>query len=352
MSHDSALKRLRAARAAREFPAVFEAVAAGRLNLTAVVMLTPALTTGDIEALLAAAANRSKADLEKLLAQLRPRPDLPAQVVQLAPVESVGLPETSEQAEPAPFLLESADAACSQFHKVAPGPPEQHARVRALSPGRYALQVTIGQSAHDKLREAQDLLGHAVPSGDLATVLERALDALVNQLKKRKFAATARPRRAARRASANPRHIPAQVKRAVVARDGGRCTFVSESGHRCEARSRLELDHVVPVARGGQSTVDGLRLRCRTHNQMAADQAFGAGYMRRKRSRPEAAPNPAVEEVIPWLRALGVRAEQAKHAAAQCAGMRGAPLEERVRVALRQLSPAGPPVPAAAPPGP
>ena len=44
MSEDTAFKRIRAARAARQFPAIFTAVAEGRLNLNAVVLLAPHLT--------------------------------------------------------------------------------------------------------------------------------------------------------------------------------------------------------------------------------------------------------------------------------------------------------------------
>ena len=89
----------------------------------------------------------------------------------------------------------------------------------------------------------------------------------------------------------NARQVPASVKRAVWQRDGGRCTFVGDSGHRCASRTRLEYDHVEPVAAGGRATVKGLRLRCRAHNQLAAEQAFGRGFMNAKRSlgRREAA---------------------------------------------------------------
>ena len=38
-------------------------------------------------------------------------------------------------------------------------------------------------------RETQDLLGHAVPSGDPALVYARAMDLLRSQLKKKKFGA-------------------------------------------------------------------------------------------------------------------------------------------------------------------
>src|SRR6476660_2256312 len=68
MSEDAAYKRIRAARTAREFPAVFEAVADGRLSLSAVVLLTPCLTGGNAAELLAAAAHRTKAGIEALIA--------------------------------------------------------------------------------------------------------------------------------------------------------------------------------------------------------------------------------------------------------------------------------------------
>jgi 5-methylcytosine-specific restriction endonuclease McrA len=120
-----------------------------------------------------------------------------------------------------------------------------------------------------------------VPSGDLAEVLDRALVALIEKLERQKLAATDRPRAA--RPSRGPRHVPAHVRRAVWRRDQGRCTFTSDSGRRCEARDFPEFDHVEPVARGGRATISGIRLRCRAHNQHAAERAFGAGFMLRKR---------------------------------------------------------------------
>jgi len=187
-------------------------------------------------------------------------------------------------------------------------------------------------------------MSHTLPAGAVDQVIALALKSLVRELERRKFAATSRPRQAPGRASGDPRHIPAAVKRAVWERDHGRCTFVSERGTRCPAHSRLEFDHADPVARGGRSTVENLRLRCRAHNQFAAERMFGAGFMKEKRERSQAAArggdarptgaNPAVEEVIPWLRQLGWRADEARIAAASCEAIPDAPLEERVRVAL------------------
>ena len=153
--------------------------------------------------------------------------------------------------------------------------------MKPLAPQRFALSCTIDQETHDALRYAQELLSHQIPSGDVATILGLALQALIPQVEKKRFSATPQPRRTPGRPSENPRHVPAEVQRAVWERDGGQCTFVGESGHRCEARKFIELDHELEVARGGEPTVANLRLRCRPHNQ--AERTFGAEFMRRKR---------------------------------------------------------------------
>ena len=75
--------------------------------------------------------------------------------------------------------------------------------------------------SYTKLCEAQALLRHQIPDGDLARIFERALDALLREARRTKFAATSRPPRADRADSdglAGPasRHIPAAVRRAVA----------------------------------------------------------------------------------------------------------------------------------------
>ncbi|HYM80723.1 MAG TPA: hypothetical protein VEY91_04830 [Candidatus Limnocylindria bacterium] len=237
-------------------------------------------------------------------------------------------------------------------------------KVAPLAPQRFALQVTIGQSTYDKLQYAQALLSHQIPAGEIAPVLDCALDALIERLEKRKFAATRRPR-PARRATAGKRHVPAEVKRTVWHRDGGQCTFVSDTGHRCPARTRLEFDHLDPMARGGQATVERMRLRCRAHNQYEAECTFGPGFMRTKReeARRAAAERRAraaearergaerraqmaavaeqakERDVVPWLRRLGFRPDEARCAAALCETIPDASLEERVRAALSHFHP-------------
>ncbi|HEX8909718.1 MAG TPA: hypothetical protein VF805_10980, partial [Anaeromyxobacteraceae bacterium] len=82
--------------------------------------------------------------------------------------------------------------------------------------------------------------------------------------------------------------IPAAVRREVWKRDGGQCAWRSEDGHRCGSTWKLELDHLVPAALGGPSTVENLRVCCHTHNQLHADHAFGRAHMELfRRERPQ-----------------------------------------------------------------
>jgi hypothetical protein len=73
------------------------------------------------------------------------------------------------------------------------------------------------------------------------------------------------------------------LQRFVWERDGGRCAFVSADGHRCEATSRLEFDHIQPLALGGETKPENLRLLCRAHNQFEAERVLGKDHVARKR---------------------------------------------------------------------
>jgi 5-methylcytosine-specific restriction endonuclease McrA len=157
-----------------------------------------------------------------------------------------------------------------------------------LSPGRYRLQVTIGQKARDALVELQSLLSHQIPDGGLSPLIERALKALLEQIKKKKAALFRKPRRPrpGRRAQERrTRTIPAQVRREVFERDRGRCAFVSAEGKRCDCAWQLEFHHCVSYARDGPHSAQNIELRCRAHNQYEAELELGTGFMDARRWR-------------------------------------------------------------------
>ena len=83
------------------------------------------------------------------------------------------------------------------------------------------------------------------------------------------------------------RHVPARVRRAVFARDHGRCTYCDETGQRCRETHALELHHQRAYAQGGEHTVENITLRCRAHNALAAEEDFGKELMERAKDATE-----------------------------------------------------------------
>lgn len=334
-------KRILVARTARRFPALLSALAQGILHLTAIYLLAPHLTDENAGELIDAATHRRKTDIESYLARRFPQ-SLPRTTVAVTirrigqpasvPTAAASLFETSSDAprfevppvgknpsESVPerhneHTLEYVPEPPSQPHPGTPAnapavssrtPPDLAAQVtqhetqptvqpapqapiqlQQAAPERFLIRLTIEKGTHDKLREAQLLLSHAVAASDVGQVLDRALDALIVQLKKRKIGvplAKERTTRSRKPPATRGRHIPATIRRTVWERDEGRCTFVSAEGHRCAERRFLEFDHVEPMALGGLTTPANLRLRCRAHNQHEAERTFGAAFIRRKR---------------------------------------------------------------------
>lgn len=154
------------------------------------------------------------------------------------------------------------------------------------------LQLHIDGKLEAKLALARDLMSHANPTGDLAVVVERALDVLIEKLRARRFGQAKVPRKTAPpsaphfgQAKAKPsssrdvtrkrKHVPHEVRRLVAKRDEYCCSYVSPGGQRCGARAFLELDHERAWAKGGEDSVENLRLLCRAHNQFLAEREFG-----------------------------------------------------------------------------
>ena len=289
LSEHAAYGRIEAARAVRRFPVILERLEEGSVTLTTVGLLAAHLTGENHRDLLDAARCQSKRQVEELVARLRPQQAVPASVRRLPlPRPPVGVPVPGSPG-PEGSSLEPAGAATErELSAGAPGrsfllssapvasTPARRAAIAPLAPERYKVQFTASAETYEKLRLAQALLRHQIPDGDVAVIFDRALTMLLQELTKQKLAATDRPRE---RSGAHPhsRHIPAEVKRVVWQRDGGRCVFVSRTGRRCAEQGFLEFHHVVPYAVGGEATAENIELRCRAHNGYEAEQVFGRG---------------------------------------------------------------------------
>jgi 5-methylcytosine-specific restriction endonuclease McrA len=292
LSEHAAYNRIEAARAARRYPEILKRLAAGELTLTAVRLLAPCLTPSNHETVLQSARHKSKRDVEHLVAALRPQADAPTSVRKLpAGPQANAVPVTmtlpvagGERGGDTVEILRRPVTAEQPVVTPAPAP---RAVMVPIAPERYKVQFTVTRETYDKLRRAQDLLRHVVPSGDVATIVDRAVTLLVAELEKRKAAAVTHPRRASsrperaasRRSAAQPRgggsapsrHVPAAVRREVWTRDEGRCAYLGKAG-RCAERGFLEFHHLVPRADGGDATARNLELRCRRHNRFEAER--------------------------------------------------------------------------------
>jgi hypothetical protein len=263
----AAYNRIEAARAARRFPVILALLADGSIHLSAVRLLAPHLTPENHADVLREATHKSKREVEQIVCGLQPRPDV-VPVIRKLPSARTPPPlvqSTSPEQQPVAMATATADVSPSLRAEVAP-----------LAPGRYKVQFTVGRETHEKLRRVQDLLRHRVPNGDPAEIFDRALTLLLEDLEKKKAATAKRPRASAT-VNQRSRHVPAEVKRTVWARDGGQCRFEGPHG-RCSETGFLEFHHVVPYAAGGATTADNLELRCAAHNRYEAEQFFGRAF--------------------------------------------------------------------------
>ncbi len=316
---DKAYNYVKAVEWVRRWPEMGAMLADGRLSLSGMRVIGPHLDEGNVGERLAEAAGKSKRELTELVARWSPRPDVPARLFKLPPSRG-GETGAAKRA-----TAEEAD----QANTLSLERPKVEHRVEPLSEARYRVQVTVGARVAAKLEEAMAIAGHQVASGDYETLLEMALDVFLAAKKKQRFGVGARRRTkkavekapkgddgvamagesveeaaesvaaADEPAGAEPdaagpevrdrsRAIPAEVKRAVVERDGLRCTFEGPGG-RCSETRRLELHHVEAFARGGRHSVDNLRVVCQAHNLLIARQELGADYVARKIGRRDAA---------------------------------------------------------------
>ena len=286
LSEDAACNRIYAARTCRRFPVILDALASGALSLTSARLLSPHLTRENHEAVLARASGRSRREIEALVAELAPRPDVPSSVRKLPGVTSpapVSVPAPPPAIEVKPTAVMPKESA-PPMSAPAARPATRRPIVETTSPERYRVQFTIGKESHDKLRRVQALLRREIPDGDPGAIFDRAIALLLERVQKEKLGAATKPRapRAIRPGADSQvssgrltsRHTPSHIKRSAWRSDGGQCAFVSKDGRRCTERAFLEFHHVRPYALGGPTTTENISLRCRRHNQYEAELVF------------------------------------------------------------------------------
>jgi len=201
MSEAEAFNRIRTARTSRRYPIVLAMLERGELHLSAIKLLSPELTPENHRELLLAARFKTKKEVESILARRFPKADA-ASIVRKLP-GSRARPETVEISTALPLMFERRgerpqpcapvmmvpsqepqetiaaavppsepkSAAPSSMHtdRLQSHPSVRHA-IDPLSANRYRVQFTASERLHEKIRQAQQLMRHQLPSGDLAAL--------------------------------------------------------------------------------------------------------------------------------------------------------------------------------------
>ena len=282
-SRSSAFRRSEAAALVIRFPAVAEAFRDGRLSLRSLVELREVLTEENHPQVLDRAAGMTQAEAQLLAVEYKPRP-VSRDVVRPLPMRESNrmLAATAVSAETKAGSL-SVTAVSAETESCPP--PDS---VRPLTLQLRRLNVTVSAEFIAELEQVRASLSHTVPDGDFERVVREGFRLILERHRKRK-GLTERPRKQpAKVAAAGGRYIPAAVRRTVWERDKGGCTWLMGDGKVCGSTRQVEFDHNLEVALGGESTPANIRLLCRSHNLMKAEEHLGRDLMAkfRRANRP------------------------------------------------------------------
>jgi hypothetical protein len=305
-SEAAAVRRIRTARCVARFPEVFGLLESNDMNLSTISRISRVLTAENKDAVLSRARKRSQREVEAIVAEYQPRTMLrdivrPVVLRLRAGVAASAISATTaapDRPAIATCMVDSApkDACEKDAYRRCDGDYHPTGVVGAkegITEKRIQFQFSATEAFREKLEKVKSLAWHRLPANpSLEQVFGLALEFFIE----RQDPSERRARRETRRASAmaasmtgvservpdGSRHVAAAVKDEVFMRDGNRCQYVAPNGRRCTARSALQLDHIKPIARGGASTLDNLRLLCASHNRLESERLMGPLPRRRE----------------------------------------------------------------------
>lgn len=154
-------------------------------------------------------------------------------------------------------------------------------QTRYVSENRIELRLGISEELHALFKQAQDILSSQMRNhSSLEETLEAALEFYIERGDPQKKAERAQKRELTSAKTLhfspvpgqvklpNPRFVPARLEHLVRLRDQGQCTHRAPTGNRCAEKRWLEIHHIHPLSKGGETRLDNLTLVCRGHHQL------------------------------------------------------------------------------------
>ncbi len=257
-SEPSALRRIDAAKLLRDIPEVADRLKSGALNLSQAVQLQKCLET-----------EAKKGD----------------SVSEIRTHEILNLLENCNGFETKQVLAQEFDL-----------PLKVQEIIRPQKDGSVRLEITFTKEQFEELKKAKNLLSHIAHSGSWAEVISVMAEKF-NQSKLGKSNHSIQDKNSDSRLISHPilgsatevrdlkskkvtlpsplikrSYISVSLKRRLYLKAQGCCQYQSPDGSRCGSQFQIQIDHVTPVSWGGATSLENLRLLCRTHNLLAAQQ--------------------------------------------------------------------------------
>ncbi|WP_374080346.1 HNH endonuclease [Bdellovibrio bacteriovorus] len=255
---DSAYRRLQAARLLKQVPAVAETLEEGTLNLTQLTQVQKCI---------------------KQEIKLGHKVDAQQTTHILEEIQNKSSFETQK------YLAQEFNQPIQTYEVIK---PQQDNSIR--------LELTFTEEQMKTLQQAKDLLSHVLHDGswaELFTLLAKKhiqkemgkttknIDSVKNVVEAEKPDNSDITEKTDSAQKLTPsfttqrkrRNIKITLKRKLLKKANYCCEYIAPiTGTKCKSTYQLQIDHRIPLARGGSDSPENLRILCRTHNLLFAQQ--------------------------------------------------------------------------------
>ena len=269
-SNSAATRRIKVARAGVKLPKLFSYLEEDKVTLSSLNACTDLLLGDSGLEILEELQGKSKEDAERIAASYQP-----VRYVRDS-VERVFVGQTPS-AQKDLFISDKN----SSYNRCE---PEE----------RFKLSFSASPEFMEKLKRVQEVL-FTGDSKDLTLekVFEEGLDLVIEKFCPKERQKRREVRQAKKNVTLekpteqsidanNARYIPVWLRDEVLKRDNHRCSYIGKQGHRCDCPVGLEIDHIVPFAKGGKTEIGNLRVLCSTHNLLAEIDVFSREFVEEK----------------------------------------------------------------------
>lgn len=165
--------------------------------------------------------------------------------------------------------------------------PQSFEKARPQSDNSVRLEIIFTEAQFATLKKAQSYSSHVIHDNSYAELIVHLAKKIIASVegKTKTFVkptqgAGASPnlaaseRRTAQRKTASGKtrqYVQRNLKRRLLQDSKNCCSYVhSETGRKCGSQFQLQIDHIVPLAKGGANCESNLRLLCGVHNRQEA----------------------------------------------------------------------------------